>query len=282
MATCGIYQVANHTRSRVVCEAAQAGLKAAGYGAPRVPQQHYSGPVFDFALFYGLVGNTPKLFREYPRAGKPALYADLGYFGRKVGGRWSGFHKICRNSRHPTDYYRRVKHPPDRFNRLNETILPWRKGGRNVVVCGTSDKGAIAEGFRPGQWEAETIAELKKHTDRPIVYRPKPSWDGRFPIPGAEYRMTPGLLCEELRHAHAVVCHHSNAAVEAIVQGVPAFCWHGVAKEMSLQDLAKIETPHFPEDREQWCWDLAYTQWSIAELATAEPWLHMKSEGLIP
>ena len=42
MATCGIYQVANHTRSRVVCEAAQAGLKQeitqAGKGAAQAKQ----------------------------------------------------------------------------------------------------------------------------------------------------------------------------------------------------------------------------------------------------
>ena len=282
MATVGIYQVANHTRSRVVCEAAEAGFRAAGYGVTRLLESRYSGPVFDLALFYGLVGNTPKLFREYPKDRKPVLYTDLGYFSRKEGGRWSGYHKVCLNNRHPTAYYRKVKHPPDRFNKLKTAVLPWRKGGRNVVVCGTSDKGAVAEGFLPGQWEAETIREIAKHTDRPIVYRPKPSWAERFAIPGAEYRHTPGPLYEELKHAHAVVCHHSNAAVEAIVHGVPAFCWHGVAKEMSLQDLAKIETPHHPEDREQWCWELAYTQWSVAELATAEPWRHMKSEGLIP
>ncbi len=101
-----------------------------------------------------------------------------------------------------------------------------------------------------------------------------------MPIPGSIYQEKVPLHAA-LLDAHAVVCHHSNVAVEAIVAGVPAFVWGGVGKDMGSQDLRKIENPHRPDNREDWCNRLAWTQWSVAELATAEPWLHLKSEGLI-
>lgn len=217
------------------------------------------------------------MFEDY-RAKRKVVYADLGYFGRRDGGRWSGFHKLAVNDRHPW-YFKSGKSDPSRFRRLNVPILPWRKG-RHVIVAGMSDKGALAEGYQPNEWEQWAIAEVRKHTDRPIVYRPKPSWKGAKRLHGAEYQVD-AQLHTALLDAHAVVCHHSNVAVEAIVAGVPAFVWGGVAKGMGLQDLASIESPFYPENREDWCNRLAWTQWNIAELGTAEPWLHLKGEGLI-
>lgn len=218
------------------------------------------------------------MFNDY-RRGRKVIYVDLGYFGRRDGGRWSGYHKLAINDRHPF-YYRNRAHSARRFHALKVPILPWREG-RSVIVVGMSDKGAIAEGYRPNEWERWAIAEVRKHTDRPIVYRPKPSWKGAVSLPGAEYQLNVPLS-KALQSAHAVVCHHSNVAVEAIIAGVPAFVWGGVAKDMGLQDLSMIERPLKPDNREQWCHALAYTQWSVAELETAEPWLFLKNEGLIP
>ena len=84
-----------------------------------------------------------------------------------------------------------------------------------------------------------------------------------------------------LKGAWAVVTHHSNVAVDGLLQGIPAFCWQGVAAPLSSQDLTKIETPVYPDGREQWTADIAWCQWSIAEMKAGLPWLHLKSEGLI-
>jgi hypothetical protein len=145
-----------------------------------------------------------------------------------------------------------------------------------------SDKGALAEGYQPEEWERWAIAEIKKYSKRTIVYRPKPSWKGAKPITGTITSGREREVEQDLRNAWAVVTHHSNVAVDALVAGVPAFCWGGVALEMSLQTLARIEDPHFPDGRLQWMADIAYTQWSIAEMRTGLPWVHLKKEGLIP
>jgi hypothetical protein len=252
-------------------------MSAAGLNPRRTWEHEYQRPDGPLAFFYGYTGRNVRMFADYRRDGK-AIYCDLGYFGRREGGRWSGYHKLSINDRHPW-YYRNRKHDAARFQKLNTPILPWRTG-RSVIVAGMSDKGALAEGYKPNQWEQWAISEVRKYTDRQIIYRPKPSWKGAVPLHGAEYQQNVPLS-KALMSAHAVVCHHSNVSVEAITAGAPAFVWGGVGKDMGLQDLSKIESPHKPENREEWAHALAWTQWSVAELGTAEPWLHLKNEGLI-
>ncbi len=142
-------------------------------------------------------------------------------------------------------------------------------------------KGAAAEGFYPQQWERDTIGKLRLFTDREIIYRPKPSDPLASPIPGTHFSKKTTTLEEDLASAWCVVTHHSNVAVDALLAGIPVFCVGGVAREMGTPDLSQIETPHYPNDREQWAADLAYTQWSVPEMAAGHCWAHLKSDGLV-
>lgn len=236
---------------------------------------------FDCAVFYGLEGNNPRVFRDFA-ARSAAVYVDLGYWGRREGGRWAGYHKVSVNARHPNAYYRAVPHPQDRFARFHVEHQPWTRRGRHILLAGMSDKGAMAEGFRPEEWERWAIAEIRKYSKRDIVYRPKPSWKAAKPIAGTLYSPGEREVVQDFRDCWAVVTHHSNVAIEALLAGIPAFCWGGLAVDMSLQDLSRIESPHYPEGREQWAADIAYTQWSIAEMRVGLPWQHLKAEQLIP
>jgi hypothetical protein len=51
------------------------------------------------------------------------------------------------------------------------------------------------------------------------------------------------------------VAHHSNAAVDALLAGVPCICPDGVASVLSGHDLTQIESPPMPDGREQWAAD---------------------------
>jgi len=81
---------------------------------------------------------------------------------------------------------------------------------------------------------------------------------------------------------HAVVTHHSNIAIDALVNGVPAFCWSGAATCMSLQDLAQIEKPLRPPAREQWLANIAWCQWTVGEMASGAMWRQLKLDGMVP
>ncbi len=184
------------------------------------------------------------------------------------------------NARHPTEYFQQSPKPSDRFLEFGIPIKPWRSDGKHVVVVGMSGKGAVAEGFGAQQWERHAIERLRQLTRRPIVYRPKPSWIGARPIPGSIW-MKEQPIDEVLEDAYAVVTHHSNFAVEAILAGVPAICPFGVASVMSAKYLEDIDNLPRPDGREQWAADIAYTQYSLAEMHSGAAWQYLRRERLL-
>lgn len=277
-----IYEDRSNLRARMLCAAMRTGIERVCGDVVRLrPEGHYKEPDADVAVFYGLAGNLARVLREYRDSGLKAIYIDLGYWGRHDGGRRAGFHKVVVNGRHPTSYFRAHPHSSDRFSRFRITPRPWRSGSR-IVIAGMSARAAQAEGLAAEQWEKLAIAELRCHTGRALIYRPKPSWRGARPLSGAGYSPSTESLVDALNDCHAIVTHHSNVAVDGLLDGIPTFCWEGVAAPMSLQEFSEIESPFLPDDREQWAADIAYCQWTVSEMVEGLPWRHMKNEGLVP
>jgi hypothetical protein len=81
---------------------------------------------------------------------------------------------------------------------------------------------------------------------------------------------------EDLKGAHAIVTFNSNAAVDAVIAGIPAFAMDqgSMAWDVTEHDLARIEQPIRP-DRDQWAAELAYTQWTQDEMARGWAWHHL-------
>lgn len=276
-----VYLQPGHPRSKAVCSAMLAGIQKSGDKVTLRSALQYRMPEGDVAVFYGLAGKLAQVFADYPRAGRKAVYVDLGFWGRKDGGRFAGFHKLAVNDRHPTAYFQARRHDASRAQVFGLKPSPWRRKGDHILLAGMGPKGARAEGFQALGWERQALAELRRHTDRPVIYRPKPNWINPPPLPGAIMAPKDQSLEDAIAGCHAVVTHHSNAAVEAITMGVPAFVVEGVALPMARTDLKLIETPAYPDGRGQWLSDLAWTQWSVAEMATGQAWAHLKAEGLV-
>lgn len=275
-----VYHIPDHKRSMLMGMAMAKGIAAVGDQPRFVPYTDFVTPAGDVAVFYGFDDRLREIFNAYRAAGRPVVYIDMGYWGRLEGGKWSGYHKVSVNARHPTAYFQRVRHDDKRVTRFGLKITPWRSG-RTIIVAGTSGKGAAVDGFYPQQWETAAIGALRQHTDREIIYRPKPSWGGATPIPGSTFCQTRVDIGQWLSDCHAVVTHHSNAAIDGLLAGVPAFCLEGVAAPMAIADLEKIEAPLFPEGREQWVNDISYCQWTPAEMEAGLAWRHLRDEGLV-
>ncbi len=275
-------------RSTEIANAMLMGLRRIGEAAELVPAEDYRRAEWPVVTFYGLGGNLGRAFAHYSaNPNLTVVYVDLGYWQRKWPTFWEGHHKISVNSRHTTAYFQRVAHPRNRIEALRHTPIrpqPWRQPTLSdpVLLAGMGDKAAAAEGMTPGTWERRAIKKLRRYTEREIIYRPKPSWKGAEQIPGALYSGPDEPLTPLLRRCHAVVTHHSNVAVDGLVEGVPAFTVKGVAMPLGLTDTAWIEQPYTGGDRDQWLADVAYCQWSVPEMRAGTPWLHLKSEGLVP
>ena len=276
--TLAIVYVGAGKRATVVGAAMAAGLKRCGVKVRTRPSDAYAGVEGDLAVFYGLEGNLAAL-ADYPAAGGHAVYVDLGYWQRHAGGRYAGFHRVAVDGRHPAPHLSRRQKTAARLHGLGVRVAAWRPASGHILLAGMGAKAARYVGFAAEEWERAAIAALRTTTDRPITYRPKPSWTAARPIEGCGYSHPLSPLAFD--DVFAVVTHHSNTAIEGLAAGVPAFCRQGPAAALALQDLAKIETPWRPEDRERWLANLAWCQWSVAEMAAGDCWRNLVDEGLV-
>lgn len=282
-----IYQIPGHPRSRILCMAMLAGIRKVGDQPRVISSAFYQRPITPVCVFYGLTGNNGKLLRDFKKAKGAAVYMDLGYFGRHEGGRHAGYHKISVGDRHPLAYFQRRPHDPARWDHFGREVKPWRTADADapILLAGMGPKAASAAGFRQtNEWETEVVRILRQHTERPILYRPKPSWDHPRRIAGTEMLDADLSIEPQLAASHAIVSHHSNANVEALQLGTPSFCVGGLALPLSKRALSEIEAPLYPDDeaRLQWLADIAWTQFSVAEIAEGLAWRHLKDEGLVP
>lgn len=208
----------------------------------------------DAAAFYGVVG-LEEVFAKTRESAKEWLYGDNAFFDRCRG----RFFRFARCAFQISEAQR-----PDfaRLNALGIWPAPWRRDGRHVVVVeqsphflGISDAG---EG-----WLERTVAEIGRHTDRPVRVR---AWS-------RDKAGAAATLAADLEGAWALVTHSSAAAVEAVLAGVPAYvsapC---AATPMALSDISRIEDPARPDDRAPWAAGLAGAQWTVDELKSGLAW----------
>ena len=229
----------------------------------------------DLAIAYGWVNKN--IFAEYAAAGKRFLYVDLGFWHRRGvdPNRYDGYHKIVIDNWCPVKTMQRGC-PGDRLKRFG-VELKQAKPGAHIVVAGMSERSAQDHGMVAEQWERSAIGMIKAHSARSIIYRPKPSWKQAREIGGVGY-VKEGKIESVLDGAHALVTHHSNTAIDAIAAGVPVYCKTGVGSILSTVSLDDIENPRVPSDAERLSLlqDVAYLQWSIAEMRSGACWDYLR------
>lgn len=188
-------------------------------------------------------------------------YIDNGYFGnngRKV------YFRIIKN--HVHDVRDIIDRPRDR---LSQCYVPLKgfTPGRKILIAPPSEKSFSLWNINQQQWIDETIAEIKKYTDRPIAIRLKRTRDDR---------MRENTMEEELADdVHCLVTYNSVAACEAIMLGKPAITLGpNAAGVLSNQSLSEIETPRIPteDERDAWLRHLSYSQFTFTEMSDGTAW----------
>lgn len=209
-----------------------------------------------------IVGCTPELrpyIDRWKSEGRAWIYWDRG-FARRVfstdlpAGKEGGYYRWCVNCFQPQTI-RDV--PGDRWKALDTPLWAWSKTGKHIVLAEPSPTYQRFHGIEG--WTERTLAALKAVTDRPIVVRDK------------EMQRFGRKLHEDLKGAHCLVTHGSNAAVEAVIMGCPVFVHPDSAASLVGRTDLEIEAPVYP-DREPWVRSLAYGQFCERELVDGTLW----------
>jgi hypothetical protein len=225
---------------------------AEGIGC-RIAYAEDEGPVLqDVPVVWGVLRDSDRIIAHAKAQSLYFFYIDHAYFDRGHGKSY----RITRNG-YEAGPIRLC--PNDRFGSLGVCIAPWRKGGREIIVCPPTEYFMQAHGCP--DWLDTTLTALRGITDRPISVRQKPQpGEGVLPLQTA------------LETAHALVAHSSNVAIEAACLGTPVFVAPtSAAAPVGRTDLSMIDTPAYP-DREPWLAHLAYNQFALDEIRDGRAW----------
>ena len=204
---------------------------------------------------------------------KPTIVLEVGGINR--GTTW----KVGLNGINRDAYFGEQNNDRTRADHLGLVCKPWRSDGDFILVCGQHDKSLQWQNMpRMSNWFLETYDEIRKHTDRPIVFRPHP----RCRLEHIE-RGLKNVHRQEPRHVngtydsfdmgfdniHCTISYSSNPGIHSVIEGVPAFVsTHSLAYDVAndIDFLHDIENPMVPE-RTQWLNDYAHTEYTIEEIS---------------
>lgn len=242
--------------------------------------EDYRAPVGDVGCVFGVKGLSRRLLDDHWAAAKHTLFFDKGHTRHKVSG--EAMWRVSVDGTMPLATFQRIRRPDDRARALGLSLAP-RWFGDYVLFAGSSQKHCDFHGLGDCTAYARgVIEEIRAHTDEPVIYRPKPSWRDAVPIAGTKYSRPPATLADELKRCFVLVTHSSNAAVEAVLAGVPVIVLGpGIARPVASHRIADINHPFWPAEatRHQWLADLAYCQWAVDEMASGEMWGIVRPQG---
>ena len=235
----------------------------------RILKDGYQGG-YDLYCVMGV--KNARMIRRLQAKGHRFLYFDKAY-NRD----WPEWWRVAIDAHQPTAYLGLMDCPPDRARVQGWASKPWREEGGHIVLAGSSAKYHKLYGLDdPNEYAHAIIRTLQKVTGRAVYYRPKPSWGGAADIDGAKLiNRARHPITDDLRGAHALITHGSNACLEAMLEGVPSIVLgNAVARPISSTTLADIEAPRLADDDErgQLFNNLAYCQWSLEEMRRGPFW----------
>ena len=234
----------------------------------------------DVVFIYGVAS---RLFSAYEGRALRVV-VDLGYWRERVSELpvQQRHVRVAVESVQPDWHLRLHRHSPDRFERTQAFhVKPLEARGDAVLVCGHSPQVAAMYGKDYGEWETRAVKAVANVSLRPIRVRAAPTC---LPLPILNVtHCCARSIGEALREAFAVVCMTGNVGADAILYGVPVYCEAGPGAVYGALPLDWIDDalPLPERTRAQALADLAYWQWTPAEIAAGELWAHLQREGLL-
>lgn len=165
--------------------------------------------------------------------------------------------------------------PGDRWQRHHaHRMKPWRalSGDGYGLIMGQVPGDEGVREVDLAAFYAQAAADIRALGYLPL-FRPHPK------APETQARGVGTLhnhtLADALGGAEFVVAWNSNSAVDAVLAGVPAVVMDRGSMAWPVAGHSLCALPPQPE-REQWAHELAYAQWTHAEMASGEAWAHLK------
>lgn len=226
----------------------------------------------DAAVFISSRPRARPIYEGYRAAGKHTVTIDKGYVRIRLERKQGVLYwRVAVDGMQPLTYFQRKVFSDERWAAFGLKIEPCALRDGHILFAGGAQR--ICDFLQMGDHVAYAkgvMDRLTELTSRLIVYRPKPSCPLRCPIPPYRYSTASKTMAEELKGAHCLVTHSSNACFEAALAGVPTIVLgQGITRSISRTQCDSINTLRTPT------WDqvhalacaVAHCQWTLAEMS---------------
>ncbi len=226
-------------------------------------------------VLFGIGGMAREIYDAYRSVNRQVIFWDKGYSR----GEWF---RVAVNDFQPLAYFQHPSRPPDRLGQLGLNPIPYDVRGDAILVDGASNKYCLWHGLGDWiEWGRGIVRRIRRHSDRPIIYRPRPSHNVTEPISikGAEFSQAP--LMDDLARSALVVSHGGNIGFDCALGGVAHFAiGDSIARPISETVWQSVGRPFIPTERArcQWLCDVAYCQWRIGEIESGQAWEEIRHE----
>jgi len=267
--------------SKPIFDAFEAGAKRLGYSVSDNDPDADVDVIWS-VLFHGRMRGNQTVWQNAQAKSKPVIVLEVG--GIKRNDTWKvGINGINRDA-----YFGDGGRDSVRADLLGLELKPWTNSGEFILVCGQHDKSLQWQNLPPmSNWVVNTIDQLRKYTNRPIIFRPHP----RCRLAHIEkefdnvFRQDPKYIKDSyddfdlsFDNIWATVSWSSNPGIHSVINGVPAFVGpSSLAYDVANTDYAEIENPKRPE-RQQWLNNYAWTEFTADEISLGLPLKRLTSK----
>ena len=260
--------------SKPVFEAFDAGARRLGY------KVYFNSNKGDINVIWSIcwTGRMAPNRRIYENFRKPVIVLEVGALRR--GELWKmgvgGISYGC--------FYQPVDSEKNRASKLGLHLQDISKNedGPIVIACQNGNSGQWTNPAEQYTHIYSSLKQIRRATDRKIVIREHPRYPLKLKdLPHATVIQKPNRIPNtyddydfDINNAFAVISHSSNPGTLAAIQGVQVFTSpRSLAWPMSQSTLLDIEQEPkwYPRSREAWLNDIAYTEWTVKEIADGEP-----------
>ena len=172
---------------------------------------------------------------------------------------------------------------------LNIKLNNYKQDGRHILICAQRNQGWSMGKTDLDKWLINTITDIRKQTDRPIIVRlhPKDNQTNRrandiaqilYRFKGVGLSRNRDFIDPDLINCWAVVNHNSSSVVGPIIKGYHAFITDPATSqcaEVVHHGFTDIESPR-EFDRQKWLERISMFHWKFTELEDGTAWRHMR------
>ena len=175
------------------------------------------------------------------------------------------------------------------INHMNIDIKPWRKDGKHICLFLNRGIGGFSTFGKPCyEWAKETVDEIRKYSDRPILIRSHRHAGENAQLTKDKENLHEILkkhmnikltalgetsIYDDLKDAWACVVHTSTSGAVAMLEGIPMFSTHEAcfSHKWTAGKLSDIEKPML-KDRTYYITHFANAHWNLEEVRQGLFW----------